>query len=197
MPKNTLKRGFTMVELMLVVAIVGALAALAIYGVLRYVNAAKTSEAKLAIGAITRLAVMAYNENAQPQILPEASMGATYNNILCGNAIAVPSAVPHGTKYQPRVATGFDFDTGDQGNGWICLGFSTSQPIYYQYNYVVGNGYVGPPLGAPNPGTSGFEVSAQGDLNADGNLQIFTLSGVTTGPEVKIASRLFIYNEVD
>ena len=44
---KNIKRGFTLVELMIVVAIVGILAALAIYGVSKYVKNAKTSAQKI------------------------------------------------------------------------------------------------------------------------------------------------------
>jgi type IV pilus assembly protein PilA len=182
---------------MIVVALIGVLSAMAIYGMRRYVTMAKTSEAKLSIGAITRLAVMAYTENAPAQMLGEGTNGTTVNQVLCGTAIAVPAAIPHATKYQPRLSTGLDWDTGNQANGWNCLGFAITQPIYYQYLYTQGSGYIGPTLGAPNPGASGFEVTAQGDISGDGNLQTFALSGLTSGPEVKIASTLFINNDVD
>src|SRR5687767_379950 len=42
------KRGFTLVELMIVVAIIGVLAALAIYGVRKYLTNAKSAEARSA-----------------------------------------------------------------------------------------------------------------------------------------------------
>ena len=48
------KRGFTLVELMIVVAIIGVLSALAIYGVRKYLTNAKTAEGRMGLGRIAK-----------------------------------------------------------------------------------------------------------------------------------------------
>ena len=54
-------RGFTLIELMIVVAIVGVLASLAIYGVRGYMAHAKTTEARNSLGEISKDAATARN----------------------------------------------------------------------------------------------------------------------------------------
>src|SRR5690606_11494753 len=59
-----LQRGFTLVELMIVVAIVAILAALAVYGVSKYVKNANTAEARDALGSMAKDAVAAFQKEA-------------------------------------------------------------------------------------------------------------------------------------
>ena len=60
------EKGFTLIELMIVVAIVGVLAVLAVYGVRKYIANAKTAEAKNALGQIGKDAVSAFDGERMP-----------------------------------------------------------------------------------------------------------------------------------
>ena len=194
-------RGFTLVELMIVVAIIGVLAALAIYGVRRYLASAKTSEAKNSIGAIARNAQAAFErETVDSQILGDAANSNAASHALCKSAAAaVPPAIPLGKKTQPDTGAGKDFDGGDALTGWKCLKFTISSPIYYQYNYKAGAGYVSAGMvGAPDPGANGFEGSAQGDINANGVLSTFARGGsISASGQLKLATQVFVNDEFE
>ncbi len=208
------RRGFTLVELMIVVAIIGVLAALAIYGVRRYLASAKTSEAKNTVGAISRGAVAAFErESAASEILADGAQSTAASHALCTSSGAAHGPVPanianvRGRKYQPLTTEGQDFETGTGTDGWKCLKFSMSQPIYYQYHYNAGAGYLSTALpGAPAPATgttgtapNGFEAAAQGDLDGDAALSTFARGGSVNAAtsQLTVATQVFIDNEYE
>ncbi len=167
---------------MIVVAIIGVLAALAVYGVRRYVMTAKTVEAKEGSGRIAKDASTRFNSEVMAGTVLPLGSAAAVSNELCEQAsqmIPGNSAQIRGRKYQSTPAEwNMDATASTRGAaaGFACLGFSMQDPQYYAYDYRTSG-----PIGAVG---GQFTAIAFGDLDGDQELSTYTLRGQIQGSDV-------------
>ena len=152
--------GFTLVELMVVVAIVGVLATIAVASLRRYVFSAKITEATAMIQSI-RVAQEAYKGS-----------NGSYLNVSAGNlSTYYPPGTPGMTK---RSFWGNNSTTIERR--WRLLNPTVPGPVQFQYSVVAGEagGTMLTPTNLPDavdfdtPTDQWYVIQAQGDPDGNG-----------------------------
>jgi type IV pilus assembly protein PilA len=183
--RNKLKKGFTLVELMIVVAIVGVLAVLAVYGVRKYIANAKTAEAKNSLGQIGKDAVTAYEGEHMNSAVISVGNSTSVIRRTCGDSTnTIPPAVASikGQKYQSKKLDWSNANDVKNNAGFPCLKFEITAPQYYMYDYKGG--------GTTGVTTGSISATAAGDLNGDGVTSLFTMNGTIQESRLTIAPSL-------
>lgn len=178
MRRRAPRRGYTLVELMIVVAIIGVLAALATYGVRRYVLASKSAEAIELINNI-RAAQEQYRDE-RFQYLNVSSV-----DIDSGSFFPFASKLALSNNKKHTWATG---TTGVAGN-WAQLGIFPSGPVAFGYACAAGRATDAVPtqsvlgtaknLRYPANAANWYVVRAAADRDGDGKLALFVGSSFT------------------
>jgi type IV pilus assembly protein PilA len=153
----------------LLIAILGIVAVLGIYGTRKYIASAKQAEARSSLGMMAKAAVAAYEREE----LPSNGPAAVVSRRLCPSALSpVPEKIDAvaARKYQ---STPSEWRTDP---GFSCLRFELSSPQYYQYNYT----------SVPDA----FSATALGDLDGDGAVARFELRGSTNGGTLAITPQI-------
>jgi type IV pilus assembly protein PilA len=175
--RSWISRGFTLVELMVVIAILAVLSAVAIVSFAKYRTRARTTEAYNMLGMI-RMRQEAYRS----EFSQYATVSATTTTFW-------PATVGR----DPR-----DFMSGVPAE-WTQLGIRPTGPVYYQYMTVAGIPPTAPNIPGAVPTDLGFSTlaspdmwwvaQARGDLDGDGRLALFETASFT--------NRVFVQNETE
>lgn len=163
-------RGFTLVELLIVVAMIGIMAALAIMGYRRYLNAAHSSEAKAVISMI---------KNGQESYKAEMLQ---YLNVSSSTTSWYPNANLNG-----KPSAWVNQSHGDWGN-WKMLNVNPDGPVRFGYVCRAGIGTTvevptvikpAPTIAALPSGTPWYMVQATTDNDGNGKLAGFASTSLS------------------
>jgi type IV pilus assembly protein PilA len=153
------EQGFTLIELMIVVAIIGILAAVAIPAFMKYIKKSKTSEARQFVKKIYDGARAYYMDRGVGKGIAGGTIGKQFPEYAAAEVPTLGTCCASGDKCSPSADLWTDAT-------WVALQFSVDDPHYYMYSYTGGDH------------TTEFTSRANGDLDCDGTYSTFEMYGV-------------------
>ncbi len=175
-------KGFTLIELMIVVAIIGILAAVAIPAFMKYIRRSKTVEAAMNVRKLYD-ATVAYYE-AEHASAAGGIVAKQFPSGVAWNPAQGACCAQVGKKCDPTTVTW-------NGGTWQALTFSVDDPFYYSYETVntTGTGAAAGDI---------YNLQASADLNCDGTYSLFQrTSTVMADFSISGGSGLYILRELD
>jgi len=212
-PDPRKSRGFTLIELMIVVGILGLLASIAVPAMTKFLRRSKTSEARVNLAKLfDGTATFFSAEHAERGEVETISLGgavvdlATHRcpyrtgemvgatqagitpaaNFNCNAGVGahcIPAAGGGGAGY-------YDITLWSDNEVWNGLGFTMEQGHFFHYNYIANNAATG-------YGQCQFTAQAFADLDDDLTFSTYERSGAADQAGINASIGLFIDNPVE